>query len=436
MRRNIIRSFQRDDSGAVAAIFGLLLIVILVAAGIAIDSLRSSNASSRIQAALDAAALVGAKKLGAESASDADVLAAARLLFEADVKSLKIGGVAIGNFQVAIDRTTSSVTATADVTIKTLLAHVGGAAGSLTRQLSSTSAFKAKKIELSLVLDVTGSMASSGKIDALKTAANDLVDAMFAANPLPEAVRVALVPYSASVNAGAYYYPVTSGGSAGNLSSWSSWSGWTAGATDTCVVERAGADAYTATPPGMGTYLGTSSAAANSRYSCPVPTVVPLSDLSDSAVRTAFKASINALQPGGGTAGHIGAAWGWYMLQPSWNGVWPAASQARAFSDDVTKVVILMTDGEFNTSYENGNVNSTDFSAQGSSGYQALQICDGMTADNIVIYTIGLMAPANAEAMLKQCSGPQNFYDANTSSQLLQAFRDIVDKLNNLHLTQ
>ena len=227
---------------------------------------------------------------------------------------------------------------------------------------------------------------------------------------------------------------MTAGGVIGATWSWSSWSGWTLSANDTCVVERAGAEAYTKTPPGAGAYLGVSSSAVNPNYSCPAPSVVPLADLADSGARASFKASINALSPGGATAGHIGAAWGWYMLQPGWSFLWPQ-SAPEPFSADVLKVMILMTDGEFNTSYENGNMNSTTFSDVGSSGYQALQICDGIKADGNRIYSIAFMAPSSAEAMLRSCSGDDNFYDPATSSQLLGSFQDIVNKLSQLRIS-
>ena len=57
----------------------------------------------------------------------------------------------------------------------------------------------------------------------------------------------------------------------------------------------------------------------------------------------------------GSTAGHIGTAWGWYMISPTFSYLWPTASQPAAYGEDhLFKIVILMTDGEFNTFYCNG----------------------------------------------------------------------------------
>jgi hypothetical protein len=53
----------------------------------------------------------------------------------------------------------------------------------------------------------------------------------------------------------------------------------------------------------------------------------------------------------------------------------------------------------------------------------------------IIIYTVGFQTPLAAEAMLKQCSGSDNYYDANTASQLNDAFRDIVEKVSSLRIS-
>ena len=122
-----------------------------------------------------------------------------------------------------------------------------------------------------------------------------------------------------------------------------------------------------------------------------------------------------------------------------WNSVWPSSSHPRAYSDDVIKAVVLMTDGEFNTNYRNGTNNlacGTPGSwAAGSGCDQAVQICQNMRDAGVNLYTVGYTTPADAEAMLRQCSGTSNFYNADSSGQLMQAFKDIVDRLSNLRIT-
>jgi Flp pilus assembly protein TadG len=419
---HLAHSFARDTRGSIAVIFGVILLAIMLACGLALDVSRAYNVHSKIQEALDAAALAAAKLLDEEGASDSDVQAIAKAFFDERRANMRMDGLELGSFTVVANRAQSSVTVRIDASLPSIFGKIGGTSPAFKFTPVATATYDTKKIEMAMVLDITGSMAPNGKMDALKTAAKEVVDTLFAGNPSPGAVRTALIPYSASVNAGAYFDWVTfahHGGPHG----------------DTCVVERAGGDAYTDALPTAGTYLGTSSPFENPRYSCPPPAVVPLTDLSDSSQRAAFKAKIDALVPTGATAGHIGTAWGWYTLSPTWASLWPSSSRPKPYSKDIVKVVILMTDGEFNTSYENGNVNSTDFTAVGSSGYQALELCKNIQAPGIMIFTVAFQAPANAGEMLKQCSGPANFYDADSKSELVQAFRDIVDKLTNLRIS-
>ena len=73
----------------------------------------------------------------------------------------------------------------------------------------STVVYRADKVELALVVDVTGSMNqvppgdSKTKIQSLKEAASEVIDALMADSPSDTAVRIAVAPFSASVNAGA-----------------------------------------------------------------------------------------------------------------------------------------------------------------------------------------------------------------------------------------
>ena len=69
--------------------------------------------------------------------------------------------------------------------------------------------FDMKKIEMSMVLDITGSMNSNNKLADLKIAAKDVIEELYNGSLSEDGVRIALAPYSASVNAGAYAPQVT-----------------------------------------------------------------------------------------------------------------------------------------------------------------------------------------------------------------------------------
>lgn len=406
-----LKSFATDDRGAIAIIFALSAMVLFMMTGIAIDSSRAFNVSTKVQNALDASALAAAKLLDQDqNASDQEIIDQAQTIFDSYADNLRAAGTTLVNFVATPDRNESTVETQVDVSVTTIFGRLANIQPTLDFTPATKVRFKARKIELALVLDITGSMTSGGKLDGLKTAAKDLVDAMFANNPSYGAIRLAMVPYAGSVNAGQYASSLSGGASA-----------------DNCVVERGGVSAYTNETAAPNRYMGVSDSGTNPSYGCPVPAIEPLIDLSNSTDRTQFKGKIEALVASGNTAGHIGAAIGWYMLSPNWGSFWPI--QPRDYDpENVVKAIVLMTDGMFNTSYE-----------AATSEQQAQALCDNMrvpanTAEAITIFTVGFQAPAAAETMLKACSGDANYYDANNNTDLIEAFRDIAEKLTSLRV--
>jgi hypothetical protein len=66
----------------------------------------------------------------------------------------------------------------------------------------STAEWDIKKLNLALVLDNTGAMGSSGKMDALKASAHNLLTTLQAAATNPGDVKVSIVPFATDVNIG------------------------------------------------------------------------------------------------------------------------------------------------------------------------------------------------------------------------------------------
>ena len=149
--------------------------------------------------------------------------------------------------------------------------------------------------------------------------------------------------------------------------------------------------------------------------------------------RLQLENKIDSYQASGWTAGHIGLAWGWYLVSPDWAGIRPAASAPRAYDPIHTlKVVILMTDGEFNTSYDNGpqNATSTD---------QALFLCNNMkeAGKDIQIYTVAFQAPPEAQATLQTCaSAAGDYFDAVDGATLRASFQEIASRMQSLRLAK
>ncbi len=420
-----IERFSSCNRGAVAIVFALLLSVLFLFIGLAIDMSRAMHVRQIVQDGLDAATLAAAKQFQEPGTTEADVELAAEKFFFAGFRDDAPYRATLSNFRARAVRSTGSVSANVDIDLPTTFTKAGGSIASLEMRPRAVSSYTETKLEVVLVLDVTGSMnnpAPDGyiKLETMKRAAKDFTDAMYVGTTKPGFIRLAIVPYAASVNAGSYATAVAGLG------------------TDACVVERPGVEAYTDAAPDGLNRLGRTSALAEPLYSCPGAAVVPLTDLFSAGARAAFKSNIDTLTGAGNTAGHLGAAWGWYVLSNRWSGIFGA--QAGSGAGNIRKVIVFLTDGDFNIAYRNGggsltDPDRTDPLIAGSSPNQALRLCDNMRAEGVAVYTIGFATSPAIETTLKACSGEENFYDASNSSQLLDAFRAIATKLTSLRLT-
>jgi hypothetical protein len=145
--------------------------------------------------------------------------------------------------------------------------------------------------------------------------------------------------------------------------------------------------------------------------------------------RNELNSYVNALTAGGGTAGHLGVAWSWYLISDNWDGIFTGDSAPLSFTEpDSEKVVILMTDGSFN---------SEVFPAQGSSDAQARALCDGMKSKNIKVYSVALNAPTAGKRVLEYCaSGTDYFFEPETAAELTEAYRKIATSISDLRISE
>lgn len=410
-----LRRVRREERGSIAVIFSLSLFLIIFAIGFALDGAQAVRTSSKIANSLDAAALAAARALAEGGKTEAEVRVLAEDVFRAQMGATDAASFTWNDFDIRIDAGTGSVTIDTEVHVPTTFSRILNV-NSVNFTKSSTSIFKMRHIELAMVLDVTGSMCipDCTKLDGLKLAANDIVDILQPAGK-PVTNRIALAPYAASVNAGVYAALASDNAS-----------------LDGCVVERDGGHAFTDEPPAGGRYSeAESNPPSNLNYSCPAAEILPLS-----TDRATLKARISSLLANGGTAGHIGLGWGWYTISPNWSSVWPASASPKPYEDPNTiKAIILMTDGEFNTSYHNGAPNET-------SPEQAVEICDAIksqdiTGGNVVIYSVAFQSPPEAEATLRACAtSPAHFFVAGNSAELRNTFQDIAKRLQSLRIAK
>lgn len=223
----------------------------------------------------------------------------------------------------------------------------------------------------------------------------------------------------------------------------SPWGNWNFFEVSTCVTERT-TNKYTDVPPST-TPLGRNY--PSSGNPCSTRPIVPLS-----ADKTMLTAEANLLSASGSTAGHIGVEWAWHMVSPEFAYLWPSASQPAAYGSDVLKIVVIMTDGEFNTAYSNGAISQDSTSGSGSPGdhinsdspngssySQALSQCDAMKAEGVIVYTIGfdIVDSESATSLMADCAtDAAHAYTAETGTELKDVFKEIAQSIGSLRLSE
>jgi Flp pilus assembly protein TadG len=467
-----IAEFRDNRSGQVAMLFGLMAIVLFLLVGGAVDLGRWVHARTQTIAAIDAAVLAGGRALQVNASDRDGALEAAQKYYAANVETrlaLKSDSI---SFEVEDTANGTIVTATGSAAIETpflKLANISelpliNESGAEFSEAKLAAGANAKQnFEISMMLDVTGSMCDNNrspcttgrKIDAMKTAAKDLVNIVVWDDQSEFTSRVAIVPFSTSVRLPASAIELARGKvdgspeSAGNprLSIRKSSRGDTYyyNVTEYCVVERAGSSAYKDDAPGANNFVlplraSVSRSKRRDYGSCPLTSAAELLPLSSD--KTVLAEKIEGLKADGGTAGQVGTAWAWYTLSPNWGSLWAQSSRPVAYGTEATqKIAILMTDGDYNTQYtsdgiQTGEDGAGSTAANGSSVSQAKSLCDGMKGAGITVYTVGFEVGKSAKATLDYCAtDPTKSFDAKNEEELKQAFRTIALEISQLYLS-
>jgi Flp pilus assembly protein TadG len=362
------QEFSKDQSGSILQMTGLSIIPLMLAAGVAIDTSRINFTHQKLAAGLDAGALAAATMIN-KSQADMETVAKKYL----DANFLNGDTVTIQSFKLT-DNTTDVVfeaTARVPMTIMKL-----GGTDYTDIKLSSTVIKDGSSVEVALVLDNTNSM--NPYMADLKTAASDFLDVVVVPASPPYYSKVALIPYNRGVNMGAL-----ADAARGTISSGTSTTPGSANFTfntpsgtaktlpiTNCVSERIGAQAYTDAPV-SGSKVGR--VYASSSNPCLNAELRPLSD-----DKAALKAAIAPMTAGSSTAGQVGIAWGWYTLSPDF-GLWSGASKPAPYgTDKLRKIMVLMTDGEYNSAYCKGVISSN-----GGVGSSTYNVGSGGTSEQI-----------------------------------------------------
>jgi Flp pilus assembly protein TadG len=445
--------FRSDERGNFGVVLAAAAAALALSAGLALNVAQLTMTRSNLLNALDSAVTSTARDLttGRIEAKDARASVEAFLSANGGTGFAAASGVKLDT--LTVDRSTGAVHADASVAVNLVFPLFGEP----TRRVSTSAAalYSSRRIEVALMLDITGSM-EGARLRDLKTAARNAITTFLAgqdrSNPR---TRVALIPYADAVNVGPLSHVVYAERDARSGSeppSYAPASVITASAgafpsalpaytpvqgsappPDTCATDREGRRQYSDVGPGT--------AMVNRDWRlrfCPASRLVPLS--TDEA---ALKAAIDGFRAAGNTAGQIGIQWSWYMLSPQWRDVLPASARPEPHDEKkVAKYAVLMTDGEFNTTFADVLDGENPRNQPVKSRRHAERLCAEMKGQGIEVFTIGFMLrEQNAKAVMKACASPddngsQHYFEASTGAELDQAYQTIARNIERLSLTR
>ena len=197
------KNFFSQDRGSIAIISAFLVVILLVVAGSAVDFIRYTTIRAEIQSSADSAVLAAASLSNRENPIDV-----AHDYFNTNFDESRFDIPPVDFVPVVVEDTDTSriIRATASVEMPTLflglvdlLRNASGGLAALDIVVNTTAQESLRNLEMSLVLDLSNSMKGGGRIGALRTAAVEFVENIFATGE-PSLTSVNIIPFSSNVN--------------------------------------------------------------------------------------------------------------------------------------------------------------------------------------------------------------------------------------------
>ena len=449
------KSFWQSRSGNFAMMTALLSVPVLAGVAMTVEYSNLSDNQSRLQNAVDAAALYVGKYTfeNGELPSRRDVRAFVIKNFEGNVSSVQIKGQGKKSDEYSVYATS-----------KAPQFFFGNLAPDMYNQDAEAMVPKnrAANLEVALVLDTTGSMSVDGKMDALKTTAKQFLDDVSAMSTKSAAARFAIVPFDHHINVGlanrhALWLDAPADRTRTENQCKTTYTGGTRECTPTTWyddgVQKSGESCkrvggtptttcsdVTVTDKWRGC-VGSRAApytfrdtAPNSRFPGLLNTrcsntITPLTSKYNK-----LKSEIDSLKANRDTYAAVGVMWGLRVLSPE------APFTESNDADNPSRVMIVMADGDNTRSNNLADSNDpNNRSSDGVAGDQNTQAaCEEAKNNGVAVYTIafGTTISARGQAVLKNCAtSPDGYFLAKDAAGLKDAFDAIVAELTRMRLT-
>jgi Flp pilus assembly protein TadG len=454
--RGLGRRFAREDDGVMTYFSFMMLFMMLIIGGIGVDLMHNEMQRTKLQATVDRA-----------------VLAAADLDQELDPSEV------VNDYftKAGVEEFLSEVNVNEGLNFRTVEAVASSSTETrfmkfmgvdeLPVPAVGTAEEKVSNVEISMVLDISGSMSQNNKMANLRDAANTFIDEVLKPSSA-NLISINLVPYTAQVNVGEDIFEELA---AERLHPYSS------------CVDFDASDFTSPTISLSKEYDHMQHFEAGWNWSfpignpgCPQQAYEEVTAYSQSPVT--LKQQVGQFTPRANTSIHLGMKWGVAMLDPSFRPITQALNSSgkvdAAFSSrpvshsdtDTLKTIILMTDGQnvdtyriqpwyyanashrthwsryplfwYLNNYVGGSWSNwyyTKYSASSADGMLD-NICNAAKDKGIVVWSVGFEVTNYSASVMQDCaSSPSHFFRVE-GVEIEEAFQAIAKQINQLRLTQ
>jgi Flp pilus assembly protein TadG/Mg-chelatase subunit ChlD len=420
--KSIIRRFLKEAGGNTALVFGLSALPLMLAVGSAIEFSNLLDSKTKLQAAVDSAALAAAAQYGN---GNADYAAVAKQYIEGN----KPEGMGKNPLSVNVTLNTQdlSVTVKASGKVETSfgkLLNMSPGSGSAENQsqsdgldtISSASTValpifsQFHKGEIVLVVDYSASMndyvGSKRKYVSMREEVIKLISEL-SQNGTNMDVKFGLVPFSEAVRVtmpDKYYYGRTSNSN-----------------VTRCIEDRQYPYNTQPTTPTSSNSTKWNYYSSCSNYATYNVTVRPMT-----TSHAATLAQVNQMRPIGNTHITLGMEIAYHMMTPNE----PFTDTVPLGTENTLKAVVLLTDG----AQTSGGYGPNNKWGVPQAEANLTTLCNSMKANGIRVVTVSFDLPDNQNAASEQrlancASGPQYYFNVETNAELSSAFGTIKNQL-------
>jgi len=461
--RKALSAFWRREDGTLTTATAIWMIPVLVVGGACIDFMHHESERVLLQDCLDKAALAAANISYTEDPDD---------VRDVTMSWLNSGGCdhrLVGEPDIADSGHTRSVVVTARDRIRTHFLKLIGK-DRLALNARSAAQNSVQNVEISLVLDISGSMNWGGRFARMQEAASRFATTVLDQNG-SNRVSLNVIPYAGQVNPGAAMfeylgaqrlsddyqnYPLVS-------SCIEMGPGAPGGDND---FRRAGLPNATRTEAPHFMYWNINWSVMDWGWCPQESAAIQYAQVSAGSASEAGSLLhwIANLRMHDGTGTHYGMKYALALLDPSSQGAFAHLNDAGLVPDQFAnrplpyedggtrKIIVLMTDGNIteqvrpkdpldpenatvalgNRSWDREWISSA---AQNVESFESVCNLAKSSDRNVVIYTVAFEAPAAAQQQLGRCATSSSTYFNTTGDELIEAFDSIARTVYDLRLT-